>query len=519
MTTPKEVELKLALPPASLPRLKNTPLLGAPRKGEKSETQVSVYFDTESYKLRRKGLTLRVRKAGRRYLQTIKAIGDAGPFERGEWESEIADHKPDLRLARGTALQRLLTRKLRRKLRPMFETRVRRTTYPLADGKQGIALTVDKGRIDTGARSEPLCEIELELRDGDKAALFEVARKLTHAVPAQLAIKSKAERGYELLEGKGVEAVKAAPVVLGPGATTRDGFRVIGRACLAQVIGNEPALLGGDAEGVHQMRVGLRRLRAAISLFSDLLRDPETAEIKKELKWLAGELAPARELHVVITQVLAPVRRRHSRSDGVASLSHDLAERRAAALRRAQDTVRSPRFRALTLDVAAWLEAGQWKEPADDLLRERGDVPIDAYAVTELDRRLRKIRKKGKQLTELDPASRHKLRIQAKKVRYASEFFAGVFPGKRATRRREKLLATLEEVQDCLGDLNDIAVHEDLIATVAREMPHGRRRRGSSKRAFAAGLLTGREDARLDTVLATATDAYAALAKVKAFWR
>ena len=74
-------------------------------------------------------------------------------------------------------------------------------------------------------------------------------------------------------------------------------------------------------------------------------------------------------------------------------------------------------------------------------------------------------------------------------------------------------------MQDCLGDLNDIAVHEDLIATVAREMPHGRRRRGSSKHAFAAGLLTGREDARLDTVLATATDAYAALAKVKAFWR
>jgi triphosphatase len=518
MTTRKEVEIKLAIPPASLPRLKKSPLLDA-TNGDKSETQVSVYFDTESHKLRRKGLTLRVRGTGRRYVQTIKATGDAGPFERGEWESEIVDDKPDLRLARGTALEPLLSRKLHRKLRPMFETRVRRTTYPLADGKQDIALTVDKGRIDAGERSQPLCEIELELRDGDKAALFKVARELAHAVPAQLALKSKAERGYELLRNNRVTAVKAGSVALGAGASTRDGFRVIVRACLEQVIGNEPALLAGDPEGVHQMRVGLRRLRAAISLFSDLLRDPETVAIEKELKWLAGELAGARELHVMVTRVVAPVRRRHSRWDGVAGLSQDLTEQRAAALRRARDAVRSPRFRALTLDVAAWLEAGRWTRPEDDLVRDLGDLPIEASAASQLDRRWRKIRKKGKRLTELDPASRHKLRIQAKKVRYASEFFAGIFPGKRAAKRREKFISALEDVQDCLGDLNDIVVHEDMMATMARENSSSRRGRRNPKRAFAAGVLTGREDARLDTVLPAATAAHAALAKVKPFWR
>jgi inorganic triphosphatase YgiF len=517
MTTPKEVELKLALPPASLPRLKTAPLVRARGKRGKSETQVSVYFDTETHKLLRNGLSLRVRRVGRRYMQTIKSSGDGGPFERGEWESEIADEKPDLRLARGTALEPLLGRKLKRKLRPMFETRVRRTTYPLADGKQDIALTLDKGRIDAGERSEPLCEIELELRDGDKAALFEVARELAQTVPVQLATKSKAERGYALLTNNRVTALKAEPVALGAGASTRDGFRVIGRACLEQVIGNEPALLAGDPEGVHQMRVGVRRLRAAISLFSGLLRDPQTAAIKRELKWLTGELGPARELHVMLTRVVAPVRRRHARSDGVVTLSKDLDERRAAAVKRAQDAVQSPRFRALALDVAAWLEAGQWTEPEDDLLRERGEAPIEAYAAAELDRRWRKIRKRGGRLAQLDPASRHKLRIQAKKVRYASEFFAGVFPGKRAAKRRQKFLSALEGVQDCLGDLNDIAVHEDLMAAMARAA--SRRRRRNPKRAFAAGLLTGREDARLDTVLAAATEACTALAKVKPFWR
>jgi len=121
-------------------------------------------------------------------------------------------------------------------------------------------------------------------------------------------------------------------------------------------------------------------------------------------------------------------------------------------------------------------------------------------------------------LTRLDARRRHKLRIQAKKVRYASEFFAGLFPGKKASKRREKFLSALEDVQDCLGDLNDIAVHEDRITAIADER-RSRRRRGNPKRAFAAGLLTGREDARLDAVLENAIHAHAALAKIKPFWR
>ena len=102
--------------------------------------------------------------------------------------------------------------------------------------------------------------------------------------------------------------MKAAAVDLVAGTSTRDAFKIIGRACLKQVVGNEPALLKGEPEGVHQMRVGLRRVRAAMSLFGGILSDPQTAAIKAELKWLAGELAPARELDVLMKRVLAPVR-------------------------------------------------------------------------------------------------------------------------------------------------------------------------------------------------------------------
>jgi len=513
MTAPKEIEIKLELAPASLPRLKKIPLIRALEAPAKRATEVSVYFDTDKHALRKKGLMLRVRHTGDRYIQTIKATGNGGLFERDEWESEIASEQPDLGLARGTALEPLISGKFRRQLKPMFETRVTRTVYPLTNGTRTIALTVDQGKIDTGARSAPLCEIELELKRGNEKELFDVARELTQALPAHVAFKSKSERGYELLDDEHGAPVKAAAVDLITGTRTRDGFKTIGRACLKQIVGNEPALLEGDPDGVHQMRVGLRRLRAALSLFAGILRDLQTAAIKTELKWLAGELAPARQLDVLMKRVVAPVKQRHARWDGVPSLSHELAEKREAALARAQNAVRSARYRALTLEIAAWLETGEWTDPRDDLVRDRGDVPIEVCAAEQLGRRWKKIRKRGKAIARLDARGRHKLRIQTKKVRYACEFFAGLFAGKRASKRRKKFLPTLEHLQDALGDLNDIVVHEQLIATMGV-----RRRRSSRKRAFAAGLLTGREDARLDTAMAAAVQAHAELAKVKPFW-
>ena len=510
----KEIEIKLELAPASLRDFKKIPLLRRAKPSGKEANQVSVYFDTDNQKLRKKGLMLRVRRDGRHYTQTIKSGANGGTFERDEWEAEIAGNDPDLDEADGTALEPVLTKKLRRTLKPLFETRVRRTVYPLVNKGRVIALTVDRGTIETGKRSSPLCEIELELKRGNAAELFDVAHELSKALPARLTVKSKSERGYELIDGEEEIAVKAEAVALAARTTTRDAFRIVGLACLKQIVNNHSALTKGDPEGVHQMRVGLRRLRAAMSLFAALLRDPQTAAIKNELKWLAGELGPARELDVLVSRVVAPLKRQSRRWRGMPSLSREIAERRDAALSGAQAAVRSARFRALTLDVAGWLEAGAWTKPADDLVRDTGDQPIEAFAFDQLARRCRKVRKKGKILDKLDARGRHKLRIQTKKLRYASEFFTALFSTKRALKRRKRFLAALERLQDGLGDLNDIAVHEKRITAMGV-----RRRQPNPSRVFAVGLLTGREDARKEAAMKAATEAYSDLAAVKPFWR
>jgi triphosphatase len=119
----------------------------------------------------------------------------------------------------------------------------------------------------------------------------------------------------------------------------------------------------------------------------------------------------------------------------------------------------------------------------------------------------------------LDPQRRHRLRIQAKKLRYAAEFFAAAFPRKKFMRRRKNFVARLEQLQDALGDLNDIAVNEKLSEQlVDGEDAAAKRRGGRTKKAFALGRLWTHERARIAPVLNEAEQAYAAFVKAKPFW-
>ena len=176
----------------------------------------------------------------------------------------------------------------------------------------------------------------------------------------------------------------------------------------------------------------------------------------------------------------------------------------------------------LLIDIAAWIETGEWVSLDDPLQRVEGELPIAQFATTALEQRWKKVLRRGRKLRSLDPARRHRLRIAVKKIRYASEFFVGVFPGRKATRRREAFLNRLKPVQDCLGELNDITVHQHLTADLAADQTENRtgkrRGNGASTTVFAAGLLSGHEQARLADVLTAAERAFDRCARIKPYW-
>jgi triphosphatase len=523
MSDLREIELKLAVPGDSLMRLTGSSLLKrATRAKPRRANVVSVYYDTEDHSLHRKGVSLRVRRIGRRLVQTVKheSRASAALFARDEWEKDIRRGQPDLEAVGDTALAPLLTKKVRRGLKPVFETRVRRTILDIRKGDSEIELSIDKGKIKAGRKSSALCEVELELKRGAPAGLFRLAKALAAEVPLQLAVKSKADRGYALLNGKKPEAVKAVPVVFAADADVQTAFRIIARACLHQLVANQSVTLAGDPAGLHQMRVALRRLRAAISLFSGVLANPQTEAVKSECKRIASQLGPARELEVFLTRVMNPVSDGGLAGEGMAGIFRELRKRRKQADEQARAALESRQFQSFVLDTAAWIEAGDWISASDDLVRALRERPIAAAAADELHRRWKTILKKGKGLHELNPRRRHKLRIQTKKLRYAAEFFSSAFPGKKARRRFDDFAERLTRLQDALGDLNDIVVHAELSAQLVDSNDDDRERRSNGRvnKAFAAGRLLGHEEARIAPALSEAERAYDAFAKAKPFW-
>lgn len=509
----REVELKLEFDPADAARIAAHPVLQASLTPPQEQDLISTYFDTGDFALRKAGVYLRVRNSGGRYVQTVKAAKSATELlERLEWEREISGTSPDLDAAEGTALAPLLTQEVRRSLRLLFETRIRRKTYRIERGGSEIEVAIDRGEIVAGPRRCPISELELELKRGGTAELFHLARILAESLPLRLAVKTKAERGFELLETRTHEVEKAAGIDIGPEMTSGDAFRAIAQSCLRQIIVNEPAMCRGHAEALHQMRIGLRRLRAAISIFADVVADEDQEKIKAELKWITQELGPARDLDVFAADVLKPLRKAHPEDEEVAATHRDFEERRKEAYTRAACCVRSDRFRNAVLDLAEWVEIGPWAAADDAEREERRTRAIAEHAKKQLARLRKRIKGKGENLRHRSVRQRHKLRIRAKRLRYATEFFASTFPDERSAKRRAESLSALKDLQDALGGLNDLATRHTLIARGGEGEADGPQKPTPTNGLPAAGTPG-------DTLLRAAEQAYARFVRAKAFWK
>ncbi|MDA9410695.1 CYTH and CHAD domain-containing protein [Bradyrhizobium sp. CCBAU 45384] len=470
-----ETELKFRVAPRKL----SSVLRGGRRSDRSEKTLVSTYYDTSKHKLRRHGLTLRVRKVEGHCVQTVKA-GGAGGVTRGEWEQDVAGEKPDLEKTRDTPLDRLASKKLSRKLRPVFQTIVHRVAQARRLRNSRIELAVDRGRIGARRRAQPIAELELELKSGRVGNLFQMARTIARKTDAELDLRSKAERGYRLATGVRDGAQHAEPIRLDHAMSALDAFRAIAHSTLRQITANADPVRKMDSEGVHQMRVGLRRLRAAISLFADVLPRTRTARIKAELKWLTGELGPAREIDVFVSESVRPITDRGIPKRGARALRKKFSAERKAAFSRAGEAVGSARYRRLLIDAVEWIETMR-PRPDDDL-------GIPAYAAQVLGGRIDKARKQGKRLGELAPEQRHKLRIRIKKIRYAIDFFGSLYR-KRDQNELAELSSRLKRIQSALGSLNDFMAHRELATDAALNAPPANRR----AQAFASGFIVGQE--------------------------
>ena len=455
-----ETELKLAIAPRDVPLLLAHPLLTAvaPQRHKLFNT----YFDTPALDLLARRMAVRERRIGRRTLLTVKTAGTVigGLARRGEWEAPTTPGGFDfMALVDEPALAGAL-QALAGTLVPVFTTDFTRSTWLIRHRRALIEVALDRGRITSttpdGPRRQPLLELELELKQGPVDALFSLARALGRDVALRPVTASKAERGYALFQGRQPAPVKAAAVVLQTDRTPVEAFRAVALGCLAHLQANEAGVLhSDDPEFLHQARVALRRLRAALRVFAPVLPERFVTRWSADWKALAHSLGNARDWDVLRTTLLP-------------ELSANVPPREAARLTRWARTQGTTARTAARESLASHAVADHLLAFTQAVLKlpanAEASTALKLWARERLQQRHRQVLKRVRQVDLQDPAGRHQVRIAVKKLRYALDFFASFW----APERLKGCVQAVAQAQDLLGRLNDLATAQTLLATVPK---------------------------------------------------
>lgn len=440
-----EIELKLEVDPGDLPLVRQNPLLA--NAESHSCHQVSVYYDTPDTRLKKHGLTLRVRSINGRFIQTIKTATDnVGLVSREEIECEVSSIAPDLSLVPEHPIHALLGASESKSLSELIRSEVERTTWILDLGNGRIQVDLDHGLMIAGKRSSHFAEIEFELRDGPPVMLIMAARRMSDCSPVRLGVLTKADRGFRLANNEQAKVHKAGPVKVDANMTVGQAFDAIVHSCLKHYRLNEPLVIHeSNSAALHQARVGMRRLRSALTLFRPAIEDVEFQHLRHELRWFTAQLGDARNLDVYLQRDLPKDERDR------------LLVKRERAYDQVTDAMNSQKFRRLLIDLVGWCAIGAWRSGK---LAQR---PIQSFANRRLDRLWKRVSAAGRNLAAMDESQRHRLRIQVKKLRYAVEFLQGIYAHARMNERR--FASAVGELQESLGKLNDMTTAISLGAT------------------------------------------------------
>ena len=300
--------------------------------------------------------------------------------------------------------------------------------------------------------------MEIELLAGSASGLFDIAHMLVPDGGLQFSRLSKAARGYLLAEEGRIDLPlaprNAQNVALDPAQTAEQAAREVLRECLDQIATNVLVVRQLDnMEGPHQLRIGLRRLRSAFSVYAPVLQSPEMNRLDAEARWLGQEVGSLRDLDVVANDMVRREAETHPDEPGLSALT-DVVLRRARERReQVRKLLAGARVQGFLIDLARFVETRGWLVPQDFGQTERLAAPVTALAGQSLNKRWKKVAKHAKGLETLTVEQRHELRKDLKKLRYAVEFFSSLFPAKRV----DPFLKRLKKLQTLFGDLNDAA--------------------------------------------------------------
>lgn len=456
-----EAELKFTLPATKNTAFKRLVGAHAPAACPPEVKQLlSIYFDTPSLDLARRDMALRLRCVDGEWLQTLKLSEQAGAGLHQRPELEIAVNGRALELARISdhKARRFLSQKsIATTLVPLFSTDITRTQWQLRDTHDNaMEIALDRGWIICGLRKQKLNEVEIELKRGDVAALFELALDWGRSLALIPGSQSKAARGYALYPGTPPLApAKAQLPALNTKLTPTAALRAVVLETLRHLQNNAPGVGDrNDIEFIHQMRVALRRLRSALTTFSKITDDDFWQSIDTETRWIAGLLGDVRDLDVLLIETLPAIEPTLTLTKPIhlSTLKRALRQYRRSCHKTLLAALNSARYGTLLLRLLHWLNN-------DTVARESKSNSLEKFAQRALNKRWRQVDRMAQHWQMLNDEQRHTLRKRAKKLRYAAEFFSALYKPKSV----ERYLKKLQVLQQLLGSANDAIAAQALL--------------------------------------------------------
>jgi CHAD domain-containing protein len=475
---PPPLALELDLPPAAAHRLARHPALKAVRSGRaRSQGVALLWLDTADGALAAEHLIAEQEGAAAPRLARLRPEPEAATWP-GQPDSDAPGEPPE-------------------GLAAVASFRGRRSVTPCAEG---VSVELLSGQLRAVPADRQVARLRLR---GPGQAVFALARALAEDLPLLPATASLAELGRALAAQEAPRPRRAGPALLGEARDAGEAVAAaIGHLGLALLHQREGALAGAEPEPVHQMRVALRRLRAILRLFRDCTGAPSLLRLEAELKLLAGRLGPARDWDVFLAGTGAEVAAAVGEEPRLSALLREAQAAREAAYAALRAVLEEPEFRLLALDLAeAAARPESWRDAAP-----AAATALAGFGAALLERRWRKLKKRGREMESLDLAAFHALRIEAKRLRYAAELFAPLWPGK-ASRR---FLRRLARLQEAMGLANDAEVARGLVAGL-KSAPPGR--------SWAGGVFDGWCLARVASARRDSAAAWAKVEDSRPFWR
>lgn len=463
-----EIELKLLVEADRMAHFNAAPVVAANARNKGSRKHLkAVYYDTPERLLRRNGLSLRVRQSGARFVQTVKTDAADDPLRRGEWEASVPSLAPDLALAMPFIPEKLRSHLDAQPLEAVFTADIHRHARMLELPSGTVEIAFDQGELLAGDRSLPVSEIELELKSGSASTIYEIALRLAEHGAVKPSIRTKSARGFDLAADKPPSARRPRKLRLDPAVTLDEAFSTIMRSCFLHLLQSLPAAEDGrNPEGVHQLRVSLRRLRSALDLMRSVGALSNLDALRSEAKWLAQDLSAARDWDVFQLETLPTIAKACPSVTGFDALDRAATERQTRAYRKAHQALDDRRCAVFLIGLGGWIETRGWRN--DVAAEDLGQLtePAVNFAQRILSEQYAKVLKRGRRFKSLPAEELHRVRLATKRLRYLSEFLLPLYEDRKSARRFSRRLAALQEE---LGAFNDMAVTASLLDGLGAE--------------------------------------------------